>query len=232
MTRHRFTLLIALAATCVMGCRTMNAGLEPAANASSVPELENAARADNDNLTVVADVSDWPGDAYITQAVTPIRVTVTNRGQEAVRVRLEDFTLVGESGRIYRALPPLSVTGTVDVVDSRRMMMSPGFEYDHFLVSRPYSTVYPNVGVYDGPYGQDFGSFDYYDGHWDVEQRLPTPQMITAAMPEGVIESGGFVSGWVYFQKLGDEDRVWFQANLRSPDETPLAELQIPFEDD
>ncbi len=231
MTRHRLMPSIALVATCVMGCRTMSADLEPAASADSVPELDNAARADNQNLTVVADVADWPGDAYITQAVTPLRVTVTNRGQQPVRVRLEDFALVGNSGRIYRALPPLSITGTVDVVDGRRLM-SPGFEYDHFLVSRRYSTMYPNVGVYDGPYDRDFESFDYYDGYWDVEQRLPTPEMITAALPEGVIEPGGFVTGWLYFQKLGDEERVWFQANLRSPDEQPVAELQIPFDAD
>ena len=49
-------------------------------------------------------------------------------------------------------------------------------------------------------------------------------------MPEGVLESGGFVSGFFYFERVEpNEQRVAFRAQLADPDTRQRwGEVQIP----
>lgn len=216
------------------GCRAMGSGLEPAAHAEIVPALDRAARVDAGNITLIAQSVPWPGDEVITQRVTPLRVTIENRGDEPVLIRYGDFKLVGRSGMAYRALPPLMISGTVDVATPRGAVVQPGFEYHRFGVARRYGPAYPGVAVYQGPFDYDRYYHDVYYGYWDVKQELPTPEMVVVALPEGVLEPGGYVTGWLYFQRIDDDEvQVRFMADLRDPDDrAPVAELEIPFDKD
>jgi hypothetical protein len=65
---------------------------------------------------------------------------------------------------------------------------------------------------------------------WNFEERLPTPEMVGAALPEGVLNPGGYISGWLYFEKVDDdESRVQLRASMRNIEEEPIARLTVPF---
>lgn len=215
------------------GCRSKSANLEPARSANALATLADAAKAESKGITVVAVAAEWPGEAYITDAVTPLRVTVSNDGNDSVHIRYSDFKLMGDSGVAYRALPPLAISGTVPTDLPPAAALDPGFEAQGFVIAAPYAHYYPGVSVYDGPFDHRPHYYDTYYGYWDVEARLPTPEMIASALPEGVVEPGGFVTGWLYFQKVDDdESRVSFQANLQESGGAPVAEMRIPFDAD
>jgi hypothetical protein len=215
------------------GCASTG-DLAPAETARAVPALDRAARVDVNEITLIAQSVAWPGEALIAQRVTPLRVTISNNGQEPVLIRYGDFKLIGSSGMAYRALPPLAISGTVDVATPRGAVIQPGFEHHRFGVASRYGPAYPGVEVYRGSFDYDRYYHDTYYGHWDVKQRLPTPEMVAVALPEGVIEPGGYVTGWLYFQKVDDDEiQVRFLADLRDPaDGAPVAELEIPFDKD
>lgn len=233
MRAHSIGGLLIAGAAVVLGCQSKSADLEPAKDASVVPTLEDAAAAEMNRIGVVASAERWPGEAYITERLTPIRVTITNESDDEVHIRYRDFRLVGESGITYRVLPPLSVRGSVDVSTSPGPALFPGFDYEGFVVADPLGAAYPGVGVYEGTFDYDDFYHDAYYAYWDLEQNLPTPEMIAAALPEGVILPGGFVAGWLYFQKIDDdEESVSFEAMLHGPDEQDAAAIAIPFEHD
>mgnify|MGYP006185075021 CR=1 FL=1 len=64
------------------------------------------------------------------------------------------------------------------------------------------------------------------------ETELPTFEMLQQAMPEGVVNSGGNIEGWVYFEKVPEEkDRVVLRTDLvnaRTGQE--FAEVRIPYD--
>jgi hypothetical protein len=85
-------------------------------------------------------------------------------------------------------------------------------------------TAWPRPWRYDPFY------YDTYYPQWQVN--LPTSEMIELAIPEGVIEPGGSVSGFLYFQPIsGDLDRVTFKADLMDGDDGQrLGALELPFD--
>jgi hypothetical protein len=62
--------------------------------------------------------------------------------------------------------------------------------------------------------------------------KLPTPEMRQRVIPEGVVNSGGNLDGWLFFEKVEDEnlDRVMFRADLVDAETgKKFAEVRIPF---
>jgi hypothetical protein len=56
--------------------------------------------------------------------------------------------------------------------------------------------------------------------------------MINRALPEGVLQPGGSITGFLYFQKLPEDLKgVRFQAHLKVPNSSmTVASLGIPFQ--
>jgi hypothetical protein len=224
-------LFLASAALGLTGCRPMSADLEPAATAETIPRDDDAAQASEHGLAIVAEATTWPGEGFITQRVTPLRVTITNGSDRMVLIHYRDIELVGSSGQRYRALPPIQINGTVDSMDPHIHAVEPGLEYRDFAVADRYVPAYPGIRTFNGAFAYDRDYYQTYYPHWHFEEALPTPEMILAALPEGVIEPGGYVSGWLYFHKVdAAEAKVQLHADLHPvDDEAPIAELWIPF---
>jgi len=55
--------------------------------------------------------------------------------------------------------------------------------------------------------------------------------MLQAALPEGVLDTGGHVAGFIYFQKLPQgTERIQFRARMIDAEtEQTVASLDIPF---
>lgn len=64
-----------------------------------------------------------------------------------------------------------------------------------------------------------------------IEYPLPTPEMLRRAVPEGMIEPGGELAGFLFLERIDPrEDRVRFRAdrvNARSGES--FGEVTIPF---
>ncbi len=59
---------------------------------------------------------------------------------------------------------------------------------------------------------------------------LPTPAMYRNVLPEGVLDPGGSLEGWLYFKHVTvQKGAVTFDANVKAADGTSLGELSIPY---
>lgn len=74
------------------------------------------------------------------------------------------------------------------------------YPYQHFFVSPMWSYHYPVFPVWPGPFYYDPYYYSGYYGYW--YQPLPTQDMVSGALPEGVLEDKGMLIGYLYFQRI------------------------------
>jgi hypothetical protein len=204
-------LLPALAA--LGACATTS--LTPGPGAVTLPGTTNVATDRIDGVTVTAQADAWHGSGAVADAVQPVLVTIENDGERPIRVRYGDFALVAPGGRRYSALPPFRVEGEITrpVVARVAIVATPRFRHQRFYVAPYFSVVYPGMPVYRGHYlFYDPFYYGFYHPHLRVR---PSADMLDLALPEGVIEPGGSVSGFLYFERVDPEvPAVTFRATL------------------
>jgi hypothetical protein len=221
------TALIVLTAAIALGltgCASRQ--LVPAPEAQLMPGRHDTAVAESDGVRTTVQSQAWSGrPASLPQQITPLEVTVVNHSDRPVRITYDDFTLTGSSGFTYSALPPYKITGSV-----REPVMVPRFSYSGFYVAPFYRPFYPGVPVWAAspwrynPY--------YYNRVWaDWPVQLPTRDMREKAIPAGVLQPGGRVSGFLYFPKLPrDTTTVTFKQTLvDSNTQQTIAAVEVPF---
>lgn len=217
-------------ATVLAACSSATV-LAPAPSAETVAGRENVAVEQQNGLLVTANGEAWRG-LDIRDRVTPVLLTIENQGSQPVRLRFHDMHLVNSAGQQYAALPPFEIGGTARapvLADSYAPYPQPGFAASGFYVAPYYQRLYPTIAPWPGPwYGDPFDYPVFYE-YW-VEVQLPTPQMLAWALPEGVLEPGGKVSGFVYFQRVDrDAGRVDLRFDRHHPDGTRQGTVSIPF---
>lgn len=236
MVRQNTFHLISIALTLMAGAGLL-AGcatdLQPAPRALAAAGLEDAAYSTVNDVRIVAQASEWPGSEPIKQQVTPLRVVIENNSDKPLRVAYNEFTLVTQEGETYSALPLYRIEGTVEeaeTVGAYTPITDPGFIYSDFVIAPYLDGFYPGIGTVAGPFYYDPLYYDTNYTYWD-KTALPTPAMRVLALPEGVVNSGGRVEGWLYFEEVYDAEEVVFRADLvnsRTGDE--FGEVRIPFE--
>lgn len=150
-------------------------------------------------VTVEVDTEAWRGEPRRFDKVLPVLVRITNDGDAPLRIRHSDFALVIESGERVPATPPFEIEGTeTEAVDLR---------VDPFDIRYRYPLGFYRFGPYGriGFIGYPYSPFD--DGFSRLRPvELPTPDMVSGALPETVVEPGDRVTGFVYF--VDDDDLV------------------------
>ena len=152
-------------------------------------------------------------------------VTIVNAGANPVRVGYEQLRLVSPSGRRYSALPPFDIEGSAVVRVGTAYYPPTGFAYAPYM--GPY---FPGAPLYDG----GFATNPLYWERFVPVMRtvdLPTFDMLRKALPEGVLEPGGRLSGFVYFEDVGPGvERVELRADFENADTGErIVRLGIPF---
>ena len=224
-------LLLLASALLAAGCSAPGTQLDPAPAANTVSAETAVDRVNGVRMT--AETGAWGGLARVKTEVTPIRVTIENGSRVPLRLRYDEFALVNPQGRRYAALPPYGVEGSVEdptLVDAYSPVTSPGFTYSGFSVAPYYRSVYPSVTPYAGSFGYDPLYYDrYYTAYREIA--LPTEEMVREALPEGVIDPGGRVSGFLYFERVPPTaPRVRFRADLADAQSgETFGEISIPF---
>lgn len=224
-------LLIGAPLALLAGCA---ATLEPTADA--IPAAGGGAVVSTGGVDIVTMTPDFPGIVDIKAAVTPVKVSITNRGPETVLIRYGDFKLVGADGSVYPALPLRKIDATATVATGGYdPILSPGFRHRGFRVAPYYGGYYPGIARFGGafPYGYGRYGWDDYDaifGGGFASVKLPTPAMYRNVLPEGVLDPGGSLEGWLYFKHVDrQKGDISFDASVTSVRGTTLGALTIPY---
>lgn len=221
--------LAALAAVLLAAGCAGPARLAPAPGADVLPGHGYAALAQEGGvrLTVVANA--WRGHPdNLADEITPLKVTIENRGTQPLRIRYNEFALEAPQGVRHTALPPLKITGSVEETSALPEYV-PRFMHSDFYMAPYYHPLYGAVPIWEDPWAYDTSYYDRYYPTWRIQ--LPTQDMRDMAIPEGVLKPGGEVSGFVYFPKIErDAKALTFAFDLRSPGaDADFGRLRIPF---
>lgn len=210
------------------------------------------ATADSMGVRLSVDGTAWRGDpGDLSRVVTPVRVTLENRSGREVRVGYDDFTLVGD-GFTYRPLAPLpgvETSSALDVpqvvfVDSRPSAPRPpppGPVHPAQPLPRPRPPPpprHPSVRFYVAPHYRHWWPHPWvwvrpFPHVWTApawSASLPTDDMIAEALPEGVLQDGGRVEGFLYFRGVAPrESRVTLRFELTDANsEQTFGALSLP----
>lgn len=201
--------------------------LRPSPGAQVLQGDANAAKASTDGIVLVADGTAWKGTPKnLERSFTPVYIQVENRGNRPLRIEYGAFSLVGTVSRFrYAALPPLSLSDSLHSVNQGTGGSGSAAGFSSGWGMGRYRRF--GVGSYMGPFFPD----PYYYGY-QCQEPLPTQDMLQKALPEGTLEPGGQMSGFLYFQGVGHrEGQVVLQAQLvDSETGEPLGTLDIPFQ--
>lgn len=220
--RYRYAVLMLLL-TCfwlMQGC-ARPVILVPAPSAAVVGmEAVN----DVKGVRVSATGETWEGDPQVRDHVTPIEVTIQNQHGSPLRFSYSLFSLTDPSGTLYAALPPYSIKGSIQESAGFSEFSCPGF-----YVAPYYSPFYPYLDYYEDPFDYDPFYFDRYYACWkDIP--LPTKEMLDEALPEGVLEDGAEVTGFLYFEKIKGSESYEFKMELvDAKDGNYFGTIKIPF---
>jgi hypothetical protein len=230
-SRSTALLLLPVLLAVASGC-ARRANLTPAATPEDVGPESAVSNVEGVRVRVESDA--WPARSRISLHVTPLRIRLTNQGERSVRVDYSDFSLVAADGTRYGALPPYRVEGTVSepvLAEAYAALDDPSFTYRDFVVAPYYAPIYPRLAVYPGSYFYDPVYVDRYYRYW-ATTAPPTPEMLARALPAGVLEPGGEVEGFLYFERVDPEHAaVVFRADLTSiSDGERFGEIRIPFD--
>jgi hypothetical protein len=184
----RYRLAAAAAVLLLTGCTTAPVAPAPAAGAPG-----RAAPAVAGGVEVVAGAEAWRGwPSDLARFVTPIHVSLVNRGAAPVRVSHDDFALIVAGGRRRAVVLPYEVRGVV-YQPPPPPLPSAGFSLEAVEPAGTHDWVLrgPAVPAEADParVGEQFA--------------LPSPDVLDRALREGVVEPGGTASGFVYFDRLG-----------------------------
>jgi hypothetical protein len=227
------TLIACGAALAAGGCG--HGTLIPANSATVVPGAPEAAYSVVDGVRCSADVGAWSEDAKpLPDFVVPVKVRIKNASGRPIQVLYEDFVLAGKNGHSYRPLPIVPL----DESDGERpTAIEPIYSSTKFFVGPRLHDVYPTLDMWTADLPRDQALYEKQFRRWG-HARLAR-QAIRMALPEGVLDDGGTISGFLYFESpLAHESRVTFQADFDAATPKPtrddadseiVASIEIPF---
>ncbi len=207
--------------------------IKPAENAEHVQNYSNTGVSTVEGIHVTTETGTWTGSDDVKSYITPLRVIIDNNSNYPLNINYSNFMLVTDSGKIFAALPPFDIEGEVNapkIVKNYTPIQKPAFEYRNFRIAPYYSRVYPNFPVYGHSIYFDPNYYRYYASYWST-LHLPTSEMLNMALPEGVLDKGGKVSGFIYFEKVNDNlNNINFRFDLvRADSSGRIGEIKIPY---
>ena len=181
------------------------------------------------HITVTADA--WTGLPPDIGEIEPLLVTIENNSGVPLRIRYDQFSAVGPTGDRKRALPPFEIRGT-EWVDPYYLPGAYPFAADRFWVAPHLGGFYPGLRPFGGPFIYDPWFYSSYYPSWRVG--LPTQDMLSQALPEGVVEPGGKIAGFLYIEdkpKEGKHARFVYDI-VNAETQERLGRVEVPIEID
>lgn len=219
-----------LAAAALAAAACAEPGPRPPAEAAPAFLHGESAVAQQAGVQVAASTRAWEGSpAALETELTPVLVNILNDSRRPVRIGYESFRFTSEAETLYSPLPPYRIE--VEVVQP----VSAGRPYYTYAGFRgaPYLRAYfPQVAAYEGSFAFDDGYYGAHAPAWSRYQSLglPSEDMLARALPEGVLESGGRVGGFLYFPRLEGRGPFAFSFNLMDAESgVRIGVITMPF---
>jgi hypothetical protein len=189
--------------------------LRPAAEATPAVLRGEAAVAKDAGVQMAVSTGAWDARPVdLEMVLTPVLVEILNQSSRPLRIGYDAFQFSSlEAGQSYAALPPYSIQAeAVRPVSGGR----PYYPYTGFGGAPYLRGYYPQLGIYSGPFAFSDGYYAAYAPVWSGYRpvELPTEDMLERALPEGVVEPGGRVGGFLYFQRIKGSGSFTFSADL------------------
>lgn len=183
-----------------------------------------AAVAEANGIRVMASANAWKGSRSPSAQFTPIQVSIENHSGRTLSLAYHDFSLTDQNGAQY--LPLVAMRAKSREAPHESVMASAAYQHVEVyaptsescgrqdrLADAPYQAFsytgplpVNNVALsYAGPQPAS-GVFPYASTSGDSRcpEQLPTPQMVTEALPEKPLAGEARAEGFVYFQAQGD----------------------------
>jgi hypothetical protein len=221
------TVIAAVACLCAAATGCGHGALTPAASASLVPNAPTAAFSVVEGVRCSANVGAWTErDGELPDFVVPVKVRIKNASGKPIQVLYEDFALLGKNGRSYRPIPVLPIDA-----DARKRIPSlhPIYASSKFYVAPRFHDVYARLDPWSAPLERDETLHDKLFRRWG--EKRPGLDLLRVALPEGVLDDGGIVTGFLFFESpLDRESRVTLAADFDAGDgRGTVASIEIPF---
>jgi hypothetical protein len=228
MTKSRS---IGVAAVCglgqlIAGCAWRH--LVPADSARRVDGRPDAALAEASGVRVSADPGAWDGSMTVAQELTPVRLSIRNDSGRPISVPRLEIMLAGSTRKLPALAPGKISARTVTAESSSKGAMTAGP-----AANQPEEIAMNRPGPVDRPQADNFQGA----GHGELARNAPSPKEVAvqeelqrAALPEGAVQSGQELAGFVYFARLPkDFDRADLRIVIRDGSGKPFTTLSIPF---
>lgn len=189
------------------------------------------------DIYVETTVGKWPGDAQVLRYTTPLHVLLRNEGDSAVAIEYQYFELADRTGHQYAALPPLDIEtaeGAPSRVKISNRLLNPLFTARAYQIHPMYGSVYDQFPQLETNRYRLGYSIDYHETNWPYwrdKGALPTREMFSHAIPQGVLQPGGEIEGYIFFEKVEpNAGVVTFRAEFVDAETGEwLARASIPF---
>ena len=168
----------------------------------------------------------WDGaPANLGATVTPLAVRIENHSGGPIELLYDRFALVAEDGREFHPLPLLPLTGR----SGAAAPVQPAYQPAGFFIAPKFAPAYGGLPAWRSQLARDESLYRFDYRKWG--DGLPSPDLLVKGLPEGVLEDGGAISGFLYFEReaAGHHD-LTFQADLTAGDwQRRVALIEIPF---
>jgi hypothetical protein len=222
-------MMVALLPIVVMACGhgqgrpTTVAGSPQALPASPVA---NVAVKTVSGVRLYARGGGWDGlPANIGSTVMPVAVRIENHSGVPIELVYERFALVIADGRAFHPLPLLPLFDGSAAISS----LQPTYQPAGFFIAPRLAPTYPHLPSWRSSLARDESLYRLDYRKWT--DGLPSRDVLLKGLPEGVLQDGGVISGFLYFDgdARGQHD-LTFQADLIAGDwERRVALIEIPF---
>lgn len=199
--------------------------LVPASGAQTLPGQPRTAEETVEDVRVQVDSDAWHS-GRVSDVLSPVRVAIENHRDRPLRVSYGQFTLGGPSGFRLAALPPYQVAANDALAGA--VAVPPGFVGSGFLVAPWAARYYRGVLPWYGPFPYDPVYYNRWYGAWPPN--LPNDEVLRHALPEGVLQPGGQVSGFLFFKEQPPGTQLsLFMALVDAESGQSFGTIAIPF---
>lgn len=217
--------LLLVAPTCGHDQR-MSVAAQASPQAIPASPASNVAVMDVAGVRLYARGEAWDGSpANLGATVTPLAVRIENHSGGPIELVYDHFALVAADGREFHPLPLLPLSGRSAATSS----LTPAYQPADFFIAPRFAPTYSRLPAWRSALARDESLYMLDYRKWS--DGLPSPDVLLKGLPEGVLEDGGAISGFLYFdgeaRRQGD---VTFQADMIAGNgERRMALIEIPF---
>jgi hypothetical protein len=145
-------------------------------------------------VRVTTDTDEWRGTA-LAPTLVPLQVTIENNSDQPLRIRHREIWLAGAGGARAAALPTVNLADKNPPVPSRYP-----YAWFGFHLAPQFALFYR--GFWTGAWTFEHDAETYQVRYRELMALMrPTPDMARHALPEGVLESGGYITGMLFFRR-------------------------------